>query len=400
MTDQPQRRISMTSLASRSSAGSMMSAHGSTRQELNNAQEESIRSVGTEASSSSTLINQLYELCDVAKEHDEVSWDAIRAWLTSQADEAILEGVESLGEFASCALHLVCRNCPPVDIVKSLCTVAPQASECADTFGWLPLHYACANGASEQVIQLLIEVCPSSIMTADKKGRTPLHFALNLNRPATPLAIELLACTGAARLADENGMLPLHYACAYGACQEVLRNLILAFPDSTTTRDKKRRIPLHYVLSNADRASSPGVVNILVTLNPETTNFIDKEGGLPLHSLAIRAVRKTEQKVERENIIQCLKYYLSAKPYATADFLTALQSLPEWLRDVAVLTPSVQDNLNQKIAKRFPTSILMLDFYFLMLIIIFFTLGKLIEIYHHSLYFFKLVYHFHFFNNL
>lgn len=39
--------------------------------------------------------------------------------------------------------------------------------------------------------------------------------------------------------------------------------------------------------------------------------------------------------------------------------------MPEWLRDVAVIHPTVQTMLNSKISSRFPTMILMLDFYFL-----------------------------------
>ena len=198
-----------------------------------------------------------------------------------------------------------------------------------------------------------------------------------MQRPASAESIrELTSAAGAAKLPDENAMLPLHYACAYGATEEVLRVLIFAYPDSIKWRDKKGRVPLHFVLSNADRPSSPAAVMNLLMLNPETVNFRDKEGGLPLHLLNIKAKSlQTDKTEERENLTTCLRYYLNARPCANADFLTALQSLPEWLRDVVVLTPTIQQNLNQKIIKRFPTSILMLDFYFLLAIIVFFTLG-------------------------
>ena len=186
-------------------------------QSLDGEEEKSVISIAEESTTTATsTINKIYELCNDSKESDDEHWEEIREWLTTQPKNIIEEGVETAGEFNSCALHLVCRNNPPVDIVKLLCTISPHIAEYADLFGWLPLHYACANGADEQVIQVLIEVCPSSMLTADKKGRTPLHFALNLNRPASPFAIELLAATGAAKLADENGMLPIHYGkCAY-----------------------------------------------------------------------------------------------------------------------------------------------------------------------------------------
>lgn len=76
----------------------------------------------------------------------------------------------------------------------------------------------------------------------------------------------------------------------------------------------------------------------------------------------------------RENPIKILDSYLKAEPNATADFLTALQALPEWLRDRAVVNTSVQDILNHKIAMRFPTAILLADFVLYVAIIVSFSL--------------------------
>ena len=50
---------------------------------------------------------------------------------------------------------------------------------------------------------------------------------------------------------------------------------------------------------------------------------------------------------------------------ASSKFLVGVQNMPEWLRDVAVSTPTMQKILNSKISSRFPTMILLLDFYFL-----------------------------------
>ncbi|MEM7589729.1 MAG: hypothetical protein AAF320_06215 [Myxococcota bacterium] len=69
------------------------------------------------------------------------------------------------------------------------------------------------------------------------------------------------------------------------------------------------------------------------------------------------------------NVQKCLEYLLNAEPTPTADFFTALQSLPDWLKDGAVVMPVVQHLLNEKISQRFPTFILMLDFYVLVVII-------------------------------
>ena len=63
---------------------------------------------------------------------------------------------------------------------------------------------------------------------------------------------------------------------------------------------------------------------------------------------------------------------LNAEPDPTADFLTALQSLPDWLGERAVVMPVVQNLLNEKISQRFPTAVLMLDFYVLVMTILFY----------------------------
>ena len=97
----------------------------------------------------------------------------------------------------------------------------------------------------------------------------------------------------------------------------------------------------------------------------------DHDGYLPLHLLALglRGFRSEEQE-QRTSVSECLTLYLGAEPLASADFLTAIQDLPDWLQDVAVVSPHVRNILNKKIVQRFPTSILMLDGYMLMLLIV------------------------------
>ena len=107
-------------------------------------------------------------------------------------------------------------------------------------------------------------------------------------------------------------------------------------------------------------------------------NIFDNYGNLPLRLLAIK-VKASEEKYAidealRELPEKILDLYLKVKPNATADFLTALQALPEWLRDRAVMTSTVQDILNRKISKRFPTAILMIDFVLYVAIIVSFSL--------------------------
>jgi len=165
----------------------------------------------------------------------------------------------------------------------------------------------------------------------------------------------------------------MHYACAYGTTREVLQVLLENYPESTTKRENKGRNALHLAMVNAHRKSSPKVVGFLLEKNAaEIINSYDNEHHLPIHLLAM-ASRNVQ---DRENAINCLKLYLKAKPKATADFLTAIQTLPEWLRDIAVISDHIQDILNHKIVMRFPTTIMMMDFIVNILVIIMFEFAS------------------------
>jgi len=296
-------------------------------------------------------------------------WDYVREWLKEHSIEETKEAVELKGEFDTTALHVACRNHPPLDVVELMLMATPDMIFWADSFGWLPLHYACANGTEIEIVNLLLNTYPDSKLTTDKRGRTPLHFALgNVENPPTPSLVKLLAGkTGeSAKWPDENAMLPIHYACAYGATVDVLKVLICAWEESMTRTDAKGRTPLHFAMGNADRENSPHVVKLLLELSPACMDQIDAEKNLPLHLLSTKSESVDESEFEtRDSIEKCLDIYLKAGPKTTTEFLTGIQNMPEWLRDLAVIHPAVQTMLNTKISSRFPTMILLLDFYFL-----------------------------------
>ena len=228
------------------------------------------------------------------------------------------------------------------------------------------------------MVKLLLDAYPDSKLTTDKRGRTPLHFALgNVENPPTPQLVKLLAGKSgeSAKWPDENAMLPIHYACAYGATVEVLTVLVHAWEESTTKTDSKGRTPLHFAMGNADRPNSPKVVKLLLELSPATMSQIDSEKNLPLHLLSTKAASVEEDKFQAMDTIgKCMDIYLKAGPKTSIEFLTGIQNCPEWLRDIAVIHPTVQTMLNTKISSRFPTMILMLDFYFLAAVIGFFSI--------------------------
>ena len=304
------------------------------------------------------------------------TWDLVRRWLWAhESPQERAAAAYVRGQAEATPLHLICKlNNPPTDIVHDIVEAAPDIVGWTDSHGWLPLHHACANGASPEVLQILTSTNPDSKIMQDNQNRTPLHFyaTRNSDNPASMAAnVALLSDTGAAELPDRGGMLPMHYACAYGTHPAVLKVLADAYPGSLTTKENKGRTPMHLAMVNAHRDASPGVIRFLLEGDGKlTVNMRDHEGNLPLHLLALGLKGLPLDEPEKlNNVAECLKLYLAAEPFASPDFLTALQDLPDWLQEVAVVSPHVRNILNQKIVQRFPTSILMLDGYWLIVII-------------------------------
>ena len=166
-------------------------------------------------------------------------------------------------------------------------------------------------------------------------------------------------------------------ACAYGTTTAVLEVLINQEPQSTSAKELKGRTPLHLAMVNAHRSASPSVVKYLLENCPsEVINMSDESGNLPISLLAMIAKLGHDKPDARKNAADCLDNYLEAKPAPTADFLSAVQSLPEWLRDKAVSSRHLNTVLNDRIVQRFPTSILLMDGYMHILLIVVFSLNS------------------------
>jgi ankyrin repeat protein len=311
------------------------------------------------------------------RDQAEAAWEQVRRWLWANPDPGPRQDaaeIRGIGD-ATC-LHIICKlHNPPEDIVIALIEASQEAVISLDSHGWLPLHHACANGASPEVIQILVDAYPAGKVTQDSQLRTPLHFyaTRNSDSPAVMAAnADMLSDSGAATLRDRSGMLPIHYACAYGTHPAVLKVLAKVDPPSLSAKENNGRTPMHLAMVNAQRDESPNVIRFLLD-HPEsvdTINVRDNDGYLPLHLLALglKGYRAVEYD-KRANVSECLSMYLGAEPKADADFLTAIQDLPDWLQDTAVVSKHVRNVLNDKIVQRFPTSILMLDGMFLVVLI-------------------------------
>jgi len=332
------------------------------------------------------------------KEDSSRLWSNIRQWFSDNpSDEDRHTAANLTGAFTTVSLHLLCKHSdPPLDVLMDLIESAPEAGSYIDDHGWLPLHYACAQGACEEVLKVLIQNNPMAVSAKDNRLRTPLHFAFfksgsenivtttsteeEMIRHSKTVEI-LIACDSAvAQIADEKGRLPLHFAAAYGSSITALKGLIRAYPESVNRMEDMGRTPLHYVMANAHGMMSPATLQLLLEYsNKKNIHTADFEGNLPFHLLSERAAKYNafDGSPSRQNVEKCLNIFLNMKPPPAPipEFFTALQSLPQWLRDSVVTNAYVQDILHKNVSRRFPTLILLMDLYSYALIISCFSIA-------------------------
>jgi hypothetical protein len=235
----------------------------------------------------------------------------------------------------------------------------------------LDFYTSPLDGAPVEVCSVLIESWEDGMGMKDSKGRNALHFAM------------VSECT---RL----------------SCQRWNWH---SFPFMQSSLS----LPLDLqTQGNADRANTPSIIETLLSLDDKSQlDILDSDSCLPLHLLSAKAelVEETNE-TGRENVLNCVNIYLDSSPKLRSVFLVGIRNLPDWLRDVAVIHPTVQTMLNTKITSRlvyvdddnlcsspveliltthgsslhvsrFPTMILMLDFYFLAAIIGAFSVSSL-----------------------
>ncbi len=371
-------------------------------------------------------IQVFFQLCEVAvgfkqtvgatkqtivprRDNSKTKWKNIRRWLEDNPDLRHAACVQQ-GKFNTVPLHILCQEkSVPYDIIETVVESAPEVVSWEDSNGWLALHYACAKGLSLNVLKVLVYTYPEGQKVRDQRLRTPLHWCFYKNNSSenensnvnengdgqlslsgsmdvtrsgddmdmnNDVVEKVLLLKGAVEIIDEKRRLPIHFAAAYGTSVEALEELIKAYPESVYAKEESGCTPLHYAMANAHRKSSPSMIELLLRKMNETgINAQDDNGNIPLQLLCFKAHSIHESRIIdiKQNTSKSLEIYLNAKPQSSADFLTTLQSLPQWLRDKAVIHTHVKDILNRNISNRFPTSILILDGYFYLLIIICFS---------------------------
>jgi hypothetical protein len=168
---------------------------------------------------------------------------------------------------------------------------------------------------------------------------------------------------------------PLHYACAYGASENTIEILISAYPSALSKIDLNGFLPLHYAIGNCDREDCAVIVKKMLDYDPGVINIDFEHKSHPLHVLGNRANRFRGTNLARiqANAIKSMNFFLDLGPMPKTNFFAALHTMPKWLLDKAVVHPKVQELLNDEISRRFPTAVMMIDFYAISTVVISFA---------------------------
>lgn len=133
----------------------------------------------------------------------------------------------------------------------------------------------------------------------------------------------------------------MHFAAAYGSSKAALKALGRAYPEVVSIKEDLGRTLLHHVMSNSHGTTSPSTLQFLIEYS--NNNVIDFEGNLALHFLSEVATnyKNLDDSPSRQNVEKCLNIFFNAKPPPAPipEFCTALQSLPQWIRDSIITNP-------------------------------------------------------------
>jgi len=157
------------------------------------------------------------------------------------------------------------------DIVKQI-TADPSTAKVA-VDGILPLHALCGAGAPIDVIKMLLEIYPEAAQAKCGKGYLPLfyHLALNTESPSEDIVAALLeSYPGAAAVVDPNKQHPIHLACkATGVSEKIFTMLLRAHPDGACVCDVYGKYPVDYANANKDAATRKVALASLLSNDPE-----------------------------------------------------------------------------------------------------------------------------------
>jgi ankyrin repeat protein len=108
----------------------------------------------------------------------------------------------------------------PMDILRQLIEVHPDALVAQDNDGYTPLHCLCRlqdGHTTLDELRLFIQKNPVALQMRDQKGRRALQVTCEKGGMDLSLILELAQCSAEALVEQgSNGNTPLHWLCYHG----------------------------------------------------------------------------------------------------------------------------------------------------------------------------------------
>mmetsp|Transcript_18638 Transcript_18638/g.25677 ORF Transcript_18638/g.25677 Transcript_18638/m.25677 type:complete len:273 (-) Transcript_18638:258-1076(-) len=124
-----------------------------------------------------TFISSFRKIEGVPQLIKKRKWRRLRQLLNSSDDHSdVLSPFPEYGNGQN-PLHALCRENPPIDLVKKFIEASPLSPIEVDDQKQTPLHMAAYSLASADVIELLSTLYPDTASTKDVDGKTPLMLA-------------------------------------------------------------------------------------------------------------------------------------------------------------------------------------------------------------------------------
>jgi ankyrin repeat protein len=166
-------------------------------------------------------------------------------------------------------------------ILELLIARDTECSKITDERGGFLLHTACECAAPIEVIKYVLELYPDAARVPSEDGQLPIHYACARRTACTDVVALLLnEFPDAVRCASRNKMLPLHVALNKGAAVEIVFQLLDTFPESAGIKAQNDELAIHIACRTN---MSLEIIKRLVELHPQGIHAKDSEGGLALH---------------------------------------------------------------------------------------------------------------------